>query len=82
MIRKILLEFFTSVADIVHEQELSEVVQRGIIRAPFVCLRQFFHKVDEVWVLCDHKRADGDLLTAALYCFIQCFVDDLRIEPK
>ena len=75
-------ESFPAIAKIVDENELTELVKVGIVRPTLVRFGEFVNEIDEVWIACDHKRADDDLFPAALDGLVERLVDDARVQSE
>ena len=75
-------EAFSAVAKIVDENELTELVEIGIICPPLVRFGEFINEIDEVRISGHHECADDDLLPAALDGLVECLVNDARVEAE
>jgi hypothetical protein len=75
-------ESLPAIAEVVHENILTELVEVRIKCPSLVRFGEFVDEIDEVWVAGDHECADDDLLPAALDGLVKCLVDDAGVEAK
>ena len=70
------------VANVVGEDELSEVVRRGEVGPPPVDLSELLDKISELGIGGQHEGGDDDLLPPAEVDLFQRPVDDLHVQAK
>src|SRR5262249_6822832 len=71
-----------AVPDVVREEELGEVVGRGVVGAAAVDLGQLVHEFDKVSIRRDHEGGDRDAVAPAGIGLLERAVDDLQIQPE